>query len=264
MYTAKITSLNIVPNVIKASTGGFDVYWDIKKVGNFTPKFYLEIGPTELGPWTAVSATSNTLNYFLKGVGPKQLNNGVEYFFRIVIKDNATSEVISSSIAYGAGRTLSKRDRLIYREMVRREALTLDKFNGADFLLFRRIVNGTLCTDCIDEILQQAASNECPSCYGTGFQGGYYQSGRIQANLDEDSKLSPQVAGPQEIAQLIGNLPGYPIVKFKDILVDPYTNKRYEIVSTVEDQFRTYNIRQTVTMSRLPPTDPSYQIPINV
>lgn len=264
MHTAKITSLVIVPNVIKASTGGFDVYWDIKQVGSFVPKFYLEIGPTELGPWTAVSASSNTLSYFLKGVGPKQLNNQVEYFFRIVIKNNATSEVISSSIGYQAGRTLTKRDRLIYREMVRREALTLDKFNGAEFILLKRIVNGTICTDCVDEILQQAASNECPSCYGTGFQGGYYPQGRIQANLDEDSKLSLQTPGLQELTQLSGNFPGYPIVKFKDILVDTYTNKRYEVLSTVEDQFRTYNIRQTVILSRLPPSDPSYQVPTNV
>lgn len=263
MHTAKISSLNIVPNVIKTSAGGFDVYWDIEMSGAFTPKFYLEIGPTELGPWTAVS---NTLLYSLKGVGPKQLNNQTEYFFRIVIKNSATNEVVSTSIGYTSERSLSKKDRLLYREMVRREALTLNKFNGADFLLFRRIVNGTLCTGCIDEILQQSASNECPSCYGTGFLGGYYQKGilRINVNADDDSKLSLQASGPQELSAVSGNFPGYPIVKFKDILVDPYTNKRYEIISTIEDQFHTYNIRQTVIMSRLPPSDPCYQIPVNI
>jgi len=263
MNTAKITSLVIVPNVIKASTGGFDVYWDIEMTGVFTPKFYLEIGPTELGPWAAVD---NTPLYSLKGVGPKQLNNQVEYFFRIVIKNNDTGEVVSTSIGYTSEKSLSKRDRLLYREMVRREALTLDKFNGADFLLFRRIVNGTPCTDCVDEILQQPASNECPSCYGIGFLGGYYKKGilRINVNADDDSKLSQQASGPQELSLVSGNFPGYPIVKFKDIMVDPSTNKRYEIVSTIEDQFHTYNIRQTVIMSRLPPSDPSYQVPINV
>lgn len=263
MHTAKISSLNIVPNVIKSSTGGFDVYWDIQKTGSFTPRFYLEIGPTELGPWAPVD---NLLGYFVKGVGPKQLNTQVEYFFRIVIKNEDTSEVVSRSVGYSAGRTLIKRDWLMYREMVRREALTLAKFNGAEFMLFKRIVNGTVCTDCVDEILQQAASNECSSCYGTGFQGGYYQQGLVQINVnaDEDSKLSQQVAGIQELSQFSGNFPGYPIVKFKDILVDTYTNKRYEILSTIEDQFHTYNIRQTVIMSRLPPSDPCYQIPVNI
>lgn len=261
---AKIVSLKIAPTMLKTSGGGFDLYWDVQ-VSGFTPTFMAQYSYTEHGSWSNLYVNPIAA-YQLTGVGPKRLSFQEDVFFRLLVYNSAT--LIETGVAVEAGEKMNLHDWRIYREMVRREALELNKYTGDKGMLLRRIVYGTKCTACSDETLNDSASAECGLCYGTGFESGFYPPVVIKANWSyEPSAPNSTILegnGPSEVIVCDAVFPPYPTMKFKDIYVDLATNHRYEIRSASADEYHGGTIRQVVVMSRLPPTDPVYQVPIAI
>jgi len=261
---AKVISIKIVPTMIKSLTGGFDIYWDVQTFG-FTPTFMPQYSSTEHGPWEDLVA-SPVATYSISEVGPKRLSFQENTFFRLKVLNGST--IVLTSAAHIPGEIMNGHHLAIYREMVRREALEIDRYNGRIGLLFRRIVYGTACSICIDETLGETSSNECTSCFGTGLAGGYYPS--VALKVDWSSAPSNVVNttltqnGPSEVSVCEAVFPPYPEVKFKDVFADLATGQRLEIKTSVKDEYHGGTIRQIVTMSLLSPSDPAYQLPVNV
>ena len=260
---AKIVSLKISPNMIKSSLGGFDLYWDVQSVG-FTPTFNPQFSSSgDANIWNNVNITPVSI-YFLKGIGPKRLSFQEDLFFRLQVLNGST--VVETSVSQVAGQMMNRHDWNIYREMLRREALELNKYTGDPGALLRRIVYGTPCTNCIDETLNDPASTECENCLGTGFEDGYYVPVFSKINWSDQpsapNNTTLETGGPSEIRVVEAIFPAHPSVKFKDVYVDLATKQRYEIQSAITDEYRGATIRQVVTMSRLPISDPVYQYAI--
>jgi hypothetical protein len=263
---AKIVSLRIAPTMLIGATGGFDVYWDVQTVG-FTPKFQLQMADTEAGPWTSLLG-STTSAYLMTGVGPKRLSYQLDIFFRLLVINetpNPAVTVLTGDPSFASFRQ-NQHEALNYREMLRRENLGLDRYNGEPGVILRRIVYGTRCTDCTDETLGGPVSSECASCFGTGFTGGYYPGVNVFTDLADTASSPDNTAltpnGPAEVKPCEAVFPAYPMVKFKDLYVDSSTNQRYEIQSATADEYRGNNIRQIVVLSRLQPSDAAYQVPL--
>lgn len=262
---AKLVYLRIVPTMIKASAGGFDFYWDVQSSG-FTgaPTFKIQSAHTEAGPWTDLLVAPTTL-YAAAGLGPKRLSFQEEPFFRLVVMNGLSTVLQTEPVTPAFAR--NRHDFLLYREMIRRENLGLAKYHGEPGILLRRIIYGTKCTACLDETLNDVATNECFPCHGTGFTGGYYPPISIFTDLTDDTSQPNnsvlEATGPTENRIVQALFPAYPSVKFKDIYINPASGQRHEIQASSDDEFRGYSIRQIVTMSRLPITDPAYQIPVS-
>ena len=261
---AKVISIKIVPTMIKSLTGGFDIYWDVQTFG-FTPTFMTQSSSTEHGPWENLVA-SPVATYSMSEVGPKRLSFQENIFFRLKVLNGST--IVLTSTARAPGERMNGHHLAIYREMVRREALQLDRYNGKIGLFFRRIVYGTPCSSCVDETLGETSSNECASCFGTGLDGGYYPPVAIKVDWSSapsnavDTTLTEN--GPSEIFLCEAVFPPYPEAKFKDVFADLTSGQRLEVKTSVKDEYHGGTIRQIVTMSLLSPTDPAYQLPVNV
>lgn len=264
---AKILSLQIVPTMSRTADGGFDLYWDVQTRG-FTPKFQVQMAETESGTWTSLLG-STTASYSATEVGPKRLNFQTDLFFRLLVIDETiplSPVTVLTGPAEFASFMQNRHDACLYREMLRREDLGLRKYHGQPGSLLRRIVHGTPCTVCLDETLGGSADSNCPTCFGTGFVGGYYPDVPIYVDMadqpsgPDNTVLTP--AGPAEVRPCDSIFPAYPAVKFKDIFVEYATRQRHEIQSVTADEFRGSNIRQIVTLSRLQPSDIAYQVPL--
>lgn len=249
--------------MLKVALGGFDLFWDIQTSG-FTPLFMPQVSSVETEGWQDLMGAPVSI-YMLHGVGPKRLSFQEEALFRIKVLNG--TKVVDISSPETAGQTMNRHDWLIYREMIRREALELNKYTGSKGVLLRRIIYGTRCPNCTSEILGDCMSDECAICYGTAFDGGYYQPIYIKANwADEPSapnNTTLEASGPSELRVCDAVFPAYPTVKFKDIYIETATNHRHEIQSVIADEYRGGTIRQIVTMSRLPISDPVYQFEIS-
>jgi hypothetical protein len=264
MAGTKFISLKVSPTTLRSAAGGFDLYWDIQTSG-FTPRFMPQFAHTQEGDWTNL-LVGPTAAYSAGGVGPKRLSFQSEMAFRVLVF-NGPVLASTGPVSY-AVFSQNRHDWLHYREMLRREDLGLRKYHGEPGVLLRRIVYGTKCTDCSDETLNDPASSECENCYGTGFEGGYYPPVFIYTD-SADSTAEPNNTtldpiGPSELRVVEAIFPAYPPVKFKDIYVDNSTGHRHEVQSVTADEYRGGTIRQVVTLSRLPISDPVYQIPAAV
>lgn len=97
----------------------------------------------------------------------------VDYFFR-ALEDvlPANAELYPDRVVSEVG-SIEEDRHLIAREIVRREALLLRRFNGSfcAFLLKRR--TGERCPRCYDRTLKRATMSNCRACWDTGFEGGY-------------------------------------------------------------------------------------------
>ena len=97
----------------------------------------------------------------------------VDYFFR-TLEDLPEPEagIFPERTISEPGSTQEDR-HLVAREIVRREALLLRRFNGsfAAFLLRRQ--SGERCSACWDSTLKRRMRSNCRTCFDTGFTGGY-------------------------------------------------------------------------------------------
>lgn len=73
----------------------------------------------------------------------------------------------------GLWGTLSRHDWRIAREIVRKELVHHRGASQPGYLLKRR-VTGQRCRTCSDYMTRESRNPRCPSCYGTGFECGYY------------------------------------------------------------------------------------------
>ena len=68
---------------------------------------------------------------------------------------------------------LSKWHILRHKDIIRREAILLEKFVGADTVIFTRKWRGRRCPVCWDETHKKVMDDHCESCYGTSYENGY-------------------------------------------------------------------------------------------
>lgn len=79
------------------------------------------------------------------------------------------------SLPTGGMGVLSRGEWLLARELVRQRKVDYRKGKAAqEGYLLKRRWTGQRCYDCMDLQTQESRDPDCESCYGTGFQCGYY------------------------------------------------------------------------------------------
>lgn len=84
-----------------------------------------------------------------------------------------TSNGVYYSDPVGGMGTLDFRDWRIAREIIRKELLD-SRLSAQEGYLLKRRVTGKRCTVCTDTMTQESRNPDCPTCFGTGFECGYY------------------------------------------------------------------------------------------
>lgn len=93
------------------------------------------------------------------------------------------------------GHTMSKWHMLRHRDIIRREAILLDKFAGVETIVCTRKWRGLRCKECWDPVHERVIGDHCESCYNTSYEGGYDTGMRTKlqyTSVDPQSNFSYQ------------------------------------------------------------------------
>lgn len=155
--------------------GGTKVMWEL--LPGFTDpnplSFQLQVGTTanpDADDWADVGTPVDNLYY---AYDPDQRVFGkINWSYYRVLVTSSLGTYTSSPT--GTAGTLSRRDWLKARNLVRRKLVTFKLGEGQEGYLLKRRVTGQRCRLCLDEQTLEVRDPVCPSCYGTGFECGYY------------------------------------------------------------------------------------------
>ena len=128
--------------------------------------------------------------------------------------------------------TLSRKDFLIAREIVRREKLLYRKFTGLAGMLYRRKIYGPACTSCVDANTGETTNANCDTCYGVGKLGGYYSPVELYALPPQPAQAQQGLAeqqGAVEIEKLMVRMTNFPLISYRDVWYDTSNHKAYYV-----------------------------------
>lgn len=76
------------------------------------------------------------------------------------------------------------------QEIQRREYILLSKFTGNKAYLFRRKTYGERCPECWNTKVNKVMKDDCKTCYGTSFKGGYFDCYTTYVQYDPSPDVS--------------------------------------------------------------------------
>ncbi len=270
--SVSINWVKVSPSRVRGAM--YDVYWSVSplaSVPGFTPYIMVEASETMTGPWVPLLDDPFRGDCAI-GVGKGVFRVSAPPMVRIAISPAATSAPVQYSRPYVPGHEFQGNDFLLYREQLRLEALSLDKFTGFPCFLVQRIRRGSPCPQCTDEIMRGDAapldaSGDCGLCFGTGVYGGYHRPHRILA----DWPRRPQGSGTQARTEVgrtedekFGpiHLYAFPPVATDDVLVDAGTGNRFLVDAVEPILWKVFTVGHDVSATMLPQGHPAYRIPV--
>ena len=138
--------------------------------------------------------------------------------------------------------------------------------NKEGYILTKRRF-GQKCSRCWDDIRRQHRQHNCPSCFGTGYEGGYHHPYAIKFNYLTSPSGSYENIGidgrgdnSQDVSIWTGS---YPLISVGDIFVDE-NNDRFKITQVQRTMKNNeFVLRQVLNMQLLSTSDPVHGVTIN-
>lgn len=158
---------------------------------------------------------------------------------------------------------ISAEKRLLRRRILHEEYTLLKKLAGVEYVLLKRRHFGTRCSECYDPASSTTFKAQCTACYGTAWEGGYFNPitilGRRRAAQTQHS-LGPQTE--DEVHRTNIQLLDFPRVEEGDILVEKESNRRFQVRQRYKTSLKTITVHQTLSVSELARKAIEYKIPI--
>lgn len=207
------------------------VSWKVKP-GFTRGTFCVSKSPDGINNWQPIG-TVDGRTYFFCDDNLLSRGRWDEAYYRVTLKFNEqefTSEVIST---FGV---LTREEFAISREIMNQEWLSLRRF--IPIKVYKMRSDGPRCPRCVDpDTDQRLAISLCPTCFGTGFDKGFYDAidsfmhiGTVSPKIRDDSL---EGAGATDPIVIKVRTIAYPNLEKEDMIVNPAADKRY-IVATVD------------------------------
>lgn len=252
------SSVDVVPSYSR----GFRYSWEI--AGDFNDPgpwaFVVQEGMSDKGPWKNLSPEIVNFPAWEDGGGIHKVGKSNVLYFRIRLKTPRGTYFSPVLQPYG---TLGRRDFLLAREIMRREALRAKVMSGVKCRVYVRSTFGPRCSKCLDPDTGQIRDSHCRYCFGTGrnpaFMGPYsmWMSFSTDAAHTEDDDNTGTHEAKSFEALAIGN----PVLKRGDLVIDSATDKRYLIEKCdMAAEVRRVPCLQRITISEAPIGDVIYKV----
>jgi len=199
------------------------------------------------------------LNFF-------SLSRAVYYQITVTPPSGSANAFVSSPTPLEPG--LDRRTRLFKRKILHDESVGFRFLNGVQLIILKRRRWGNRCPDCYDPVTAQATQEHCLRCFGTAFDGGYWapvlvhgrrESGTVETNMASE--------GDRELKLNDFNILDYPLVDYKDIIIDLIRDDRYQVHRAHSSELRSVPVHQKIATSLLSRSSIEYSIhvdPVNV
>lgn len=170
------------------------------------------------------------------------------YYIRLRVTHKATQES-----AVSKSYTVEHPPNLEALELIRRTNISLSNArlgNGVACLAFIRKQGGQRCVECFDAIKRRSTKTNCINCFGTTYDGGFYEPIKIYVNFSPDAKtLGIADHGSTTQSQNTAITSNFPILKAGDALIDARLNRVWVILSVRNIERRRHIIKQILSLS---------------
>lgn len=237
-----------------------DVDWEIAPTHDDLQEwqFYVERSEAEAGPWEVIAGPLIDRFHVKDNTAP-QISVNRKLFYRIRAENPTRSKVLVSEARDREGPA-----DLIAEEIASLEALLFEEFVGTIAWLFPVRTFGQRCPQCWDRVLGKRTSDQCPTCYGTGFSGGYHYP--IEFWPQWDASPSVQDRGSHfEHEQTTTTLrcAASPYIKPDDVIID-HKNQRFRVVKAGSTARLGTEVHREVSVLQLQPGSVVDQLELKV
>lgn len=146
-----------------------------------------------------------------------------------------------------------RRDKLekIANEVQRREYMLLSKFAGVKSFFFKRKTYGPRCPRCWNELQERVMDDHCPVCYGTSFEGGYWDPIPIYVQYEQTSKNKVKdYLGAFEPNSISGWTISIPEMSPRDLVMRGGDYNIYKVIGIQNTEIQTKQVRQILSLTQ--------------
>ncbi len=185
----------------------------------------------------------------LSYLSPNQLTLMDRLHYRIRVKTPSGRELTYVTDTNGPSPNPSPAaaKMLQHRRHLQLEFTKSLRYLGTQVLLYKRRRWGIRCSRCVDPRTNKVVRSDCRTCWGTGFEGGYwapYPTEAVRSSLE--SNVSPTGDKKAEGTSTTILLPTFPTVEPDDVLVCLEDQKRFVMQSQVQPEIRLRGVLQSV------------------
>ena len=224
-----------------ADEGSYRVSWRLSG-SEFASDTQVEVlrSPSFTGPFDTILPPSADITDFVD----TQVGRNERPFYRIRIHRSLSPVV---EYPFAGGQTVSAEQDSEVRAVIRHVAQMIRDGGARKVLYFPVKSSGPRC-HCFDTVSGKKEEN-CRSCFGTGFQGGFFNPIIVHAGIGEQTtQYSEQYNVQGALASAV--VPYIPLVRKYDVIVER-ENKRWRVVASAAKEYRRNVVRQTLHLAPL-------------
>lgn len=248
--------------------GGTRVSWELNRhfIDDGPYSFQLQVGHTGLtdaDDWADVGAPVVD-TYYAFDLSKRLYGKTLETHYRVELT-SADDTYYSNPVPCDG--LLSKRDWINAREIIRKESLRHRVLTSPEGLLLKARRYGPRCATCTDARTEGVTDSNCPDCYGTGYENGYFAplaACYADVGLDKtrDHRLMDRGMEKQDVIQ--ARFIGDPQLYSYDAWVNATSDERYYLHTVgVASQIRGVAIVFDAELRLAPFTDVIYTVPLD-
>lgn len=217
--------------------GGARVEWYISEHfhGPEPWTFQLQTAESDLpqANWSNVGDPVQNTCFIIDPTARATFGKEPNIYYRIVLTDG--NGVSYTSNAINVVDRLDFRSWHLWVELQRKELIRLRALKvGVEAWLLKIKRSGTPCPVCLDQFTQEVTNSNCPTCYGSRWEGGYYApEPSVYADITAEENYHQRATedGMGMVAPMIvrGMFISYPHMSTMDIIVNHHTDVRYHV-----------------------------------
>ncbi len=258
------------------TTTSAEISWTLVKTDEpiSSARFRVLRSESPEGPYVDVSGLLANVKSFVDRVDLKIKHNTVGYRVQVLDVPSGVEVTYPDGTAEEAflfhpnfSRDVSPgefKPDYIALEIVRRNNMLLRRFIGKLCAIVQVRTQGQRCPTCYDNLKRRGNSSKCTQCYGTTYDGGFYQ----QINVFIDVSPSPNVIqianfGKIEENQTVAWTANYPELRPNDMIVEQ-TNRRWRVVQVNATTKNRYIVQQFLQLQEIDREDAEQLFPIDL
>lgn len=204
--------------------------------------------------------TSPIDDQFFSDITTRDYSKTQQGYYVVEVHLPFTNEIVRS---YPIQTEYKRRDRLekIANEIQRREFLLLSKFAGVKSFFFRKKVRGIRCSRCWDSINEKVMDDHCTVCYGTSFEGGYFNPIPVYIQYDPSQsnkvKTFQGIIEPNSIGAWTISMPQ---MTSDDVIIRTGSWDVYKIINVNNTEIQSKPVKQILGITQLSKDDIENQL----
>ena len=158
---------------------------------------------------------------------------------------------------------IQRRLQLAHRAVQRYAHVALEMFTGVRIAVLKRRHFGVRCLACYDPVLKKSLVSSCMSCYGTGWENGYFPAvGTLMRITEGDTQSQIEQEGNTKMTRARAEFVDYPRLEENDVLVELDNNRRWLVDGTSDRKLRRRRVTQHCQVIELARTSVEYRVEV--